>query len=55
MEKRIRDLCSLLSKAKSKEELETIGEQLRSAIQEYIESMRQRIETGVGNGSSGES
>jgi hypothetical protein len=44
MEKRIKDLCSQLSKAKDKTEVEEIGEQLRSAIHEYIENMRHKVD-----------
>ncbi len=44
MEKRIKDLCSRLSNAKDRTEVEEIGEQLRSAIHDYIENMRHRVE-----------
>lgn len=43
IEERIKDLCSRLVNSSDPEEIEEIGEQLRSAIHEHVETLRQRL------------
>ena len=43
MEQRVRNLCAQLLATRDLEETESIGEQLRSAIHEEIESLRHEV------------
>lgn len=43
MEARIKKLCSQLLRTKEPEEAEVIGEQLRSAIHDHIENLRDDV------------
>jgi hypothetical protein len=43
MEQRIKDLCSQLVSTRDPDEVQFIGEQLRSAIHEHVESLRHEV------------
>ncbi|HEV2396788.1 MAG TPA: hypothetical protein VGS27_07605 [Candidatus Sulfotelmatobacter sp.] len=43
IEQRIKELCARLVSSSDPAEIEEIGEQLRSAIHEHVETLRQRL------------
>jgi hypothetical protein len=43
IEQRIKELCSRLVNSVDPEEIQDIGQQLRSAIHEHVESLRHRL------------